>query len=108
MKEFFKSKLFLGGIGVLVVLMAMTNPGKLELNDEIQWRRVSYGDTYTNFVVLSFGTSYGYEGKLRFKEGKAEYISQSTIASYIGIFNNYFCFVEFNNSGNRTFEIIPK
>ncbi len=44
----------------------------------------------------------------RGSNGQFESVSKSTDVSYIGIFNNYFCFVEFNNSGNRTFEIIPK
>ena len=113
MREFFKSKAFFGGVGIFAVLMAMTNPGQLELYNEMRQFliniRGSSGESYTNLVVLSFGTSDGYEQNfIRKEDGSYGYISKSTKVSYVGMFNNYFALVELDRSGKESFEIIPK
>jgi len=112
MKEFFRSKQFLGGVGVLVVLMALTNPGQLWLYDNMRETLKNMGmpssETYTNLVILSYGRSLGYKDQyIQDSNGKMKFVLRTTDISYIGMFNNYFSIVELENKKKKSFEIIP-
>lgn len=109
LREIWHSKELRYVIAGFVLLLLLTNPGRLEIYDFAEEIGLPSQDKYYNLVFFTVGNEWGTnEGYIRKESGEWGYKTDSYRHKYIGILYTFFIVTENSKTHEKHFQFISK